>query len=67
MGEALSLLSERQRSMIILKYYEGCSVKEIAEVFECATGTVKATLFQAVQHLKTSLAKRGIFSSEVTP
>ena len=67
MGEALWLLSERQRSMVILKYYEGFSVKEIAEVFECANGTVKATLFQAVQHLKNNLAKRGIFSSEVTP
>jgi len=67
MGEALSMLSERQRSMVILKYYEGFSVKEIAEVFECATGTVKATLFQAVQHLKNNLAKRGIFNSEVTP
>ena len=67
MGEALALLSERQRSMVILKYYEGFSVKEIAEIFECATGTVKATLFQAVQHLKHNLAKSGIFSSEVMP
>jgi len=67
MGEALSFLSERQRSMVILKYYEGFSVKEISEVFECATGTVKATLFQAVRHLKTTLARSGIVSSEVAP
>lgn len=67
MGAALSELSERQRSMVILKYYEGCSVKEIAEIFECATGTVKATLFQAVRHLKNHLAKSGVVSSEVTP
>ncbi len=66
MGEALSALSERQRSMVILKYYEGFSVKEIAEIFECAAGTVKATLFQAVRHLKNNLARSGIVSSEVT-
>ena len=66
MGEALSALSERQRSMVVLKYYEGFSVKEIAEVFECASGTVKATLFQAVRHLKNNLARSGIVSSEVT-
>ncbi len=65
MSEALYKLSERQRSMVILKYYEGCSVKEIAEVFNCATGTVKATLFQAIKHLREGLAKGGVFNAEV--
>ncbi len=65
MSEALLNLTERQRGMVILKYYEGCSVNEIAEVFECAAGTVKATLFQAVQRLRDTLAKSGIVSSEV--
>jgi len=65
MSEALYKLSERQRSMVILKYYEGCSVKEIAEVFNCATGTVKATLFQAIKHLKEGLAKSGVMNAEV--
>ena len=67
MSQVLHTLSERQRSMVILKYYEGFSVKEIAEVFDCATGTVKATLFQAVRHLKNGLAKHGIMNSEVAP
>lgn len=65
MSDALYKLSERQRSMVILKYYEGCSVKEIAEVFNCATGTVKATLFQAIKHLKEGLAKSGVMNAEV--
>lgn len=65
MSEALAKLSERQRSMVILKYYEGCSVNEIAEVFECAAGTVKATLFQAVKHLRNGLAKHGVVNAEV--
>jgi len=64
MSHALRELTERQRGMVILKYYEGCSVKEIAEVFDCATGTVKATLFQAVQRLREHLGKSGIASSE---
>ena len=67
MSEALYCLSERQRSMVILKYYEGFSVKEISEVFNCATGTVKATLFQAIKHLRNNLMKAGVVSSEVTP
>jgi RNA polymerase sigma-70 factor (ECF subfamily) len=65
MSEALANLTERQRGMVILKYYEGCSVKEIAEVFDCAAGTVKATLFQAIQHLRKGLAQAGVFNAEV--
>ncbi len=66
MSQALHRLTERQRGMVILKYYEGCSVKEIAEVFDCASGTVKATLFQAVKQLREGLAKSGIVNAEVT-
>lgn len=65
MSAALSKLSERQRGMVILKYYEGCSVKEIAEVFDCAAGTVKATLFQAVKLLREGLTQDGLTNAEV--
>ncbi|CAM2066558.1 RNA polymerase sigma factor [Sulfidibacter corallicola] len=65
MSEALARLSERQRSMVLLKYYEGCSINEIAEVFDCATGTVKATLFQAIRNLRKNLARSGLVTAEV--
>ena len=66
MSQALARLTDRQRGMVILKYYEGCSVKEIAEIFDCAGGTGKATLFQAVKLLREGLAKSGIANAEVT-
>lgn len=53
--EALAQLSERQRGMIVLKYYEGASIKEIADIFECASGTVKATLFQGLRNMRQFL------------
>lgn len=62
---ALAQLSERQRGMVIMKYYEGFAVNEIAEVYECANGTVKATLFQAVRNLRKHLGELGIFEGEV--
>lgn len=65
MSQALMQLSERQRGMVVMKYYEGFSVKEIAEVFECADGTVKATLFQAIRNLRGKLAELGVMSAEV--
>lgn len=61
---ALLKLSERQRSMVIMKYYEGFSIKEIAESFNCATGTVKATLFQSLKNLRQHLDRLGL-SNEV--
>jgi len=57
---ALLRLSERQRSMVIMKYYEGCSIKEIADLFDCATGTVKATLFQSLRNLRQHLDQCGL-------
>jgi len=66
MGQALSQLSDRQRGMVIMKYYEGFSVKEISEVFDCAVGTVKATLFQAIRNLRSHLERMGVVDSEVT-
>lgn len=62
---ALAKLSERQRGMVIMKYYEGFAVNEIAEVFDCAAGTVKATLFQAVRNLRDHLGQLGIADAEV--
>ena len=63
--DALAQLTERQRGMVLLKYYEGFSVKEIAEVFDCATGTVKATLFQALRNMRQHLNLQGISGDEV--
>lgn len=57
---ALLKLSERQRSMVLMKYYEGFSIKEIAELFNCATGTVKATLFQSLKNLRQHLNRCGL-------
>lgn len=65
MVQALQGLSERQRSMVIMKYYEGFSVKEISEVFDCADGTVKATLFQAIRNVRRRLEHLGVFDAEV--
>lgn len=57
---ALLKLSERQRSMVLMKYYEGFSIKEIADLFNCATGTVKATLFQSLKNLRQHLNRVGM-------
>ena len=45
-------LPDRQRTAIILRYFESLPLKEIAQVMNISVGTVKATLNQATHKLK---------------
>jgi RNA polymerase sigma-70 factor (ECF subfamily) len=51
----LADLPERQREALVLRFFEGLSVEQTAELMGCATGTVKATVHQALRALKTRL------------
>jgi len=53
--QALSRLSPRQRSIFILRHYEGLPLKEIAETLGLEEGTVKAHLHRAVSTLRLVL------------
>ncbi len=48
-------LSERQREAVVLRYFEDKSVEETATVMNCAEGTVKATVHQALRALRNKL------------
>ncbi|MEE4376513.1 MAG: RNA polymerase sigma factor [Candidatus Competibacteraceae bacterium] len=52
---ALTVLSERQRSVVVLRYFESLSTAETARMLGCREGTVKATLHQAMKVLKSRL------------
>lgn len=54
--QAIGQLSEKLRSIIILKEIEGFSYEEIAEILNCSRGTVKSRLFRARERLKEILA-----------
>ena len=48
-------LPERQREAIVLRFFEELSVDETAAAMQCATGTVKATVHQALRSLRKQL------------
>ena len=50
--EALRQLPERQRSMVVARFYYGLSYDEIARAFGVRGGTVGATLHQAIASLR---------------
>lgn len=54
-SEALEVLSPQQRLVFILRHYEGHKLREIAEMLECAEGTVKKHLFIATERMREQL------------
>lgn len=50
-------LNEREKQTIILKYYEGMTINEIARVLMCPPGTVKTRLHRALQSLRKMMKK----------
>jgi len=52
---ALQQLSPRQREVLVLRYFEDLSTDETAAIMKCASGTVKATLHQALRAVKAAL------------
>jgi len=53
--QAIDILPEIHRQILILRYYQDLSYEEIAKVMNCKIGTVKSRLFYAQKMLKAKL------------
>jgi RNA polymerase sigma-70 factor (sigma-E family) len=51
----LAKLSRRQRTALVLRYYEGFSDAEIADVMGCTQSTVRGHVFKALAALRVEL------------
>lgn len=51
-GRLLSLLTERQRAVVVAYYYLGLTQAETAALFQIRSGTVSATLAQALSRMR---------------
>jgi len=49
---ALNTLSEKLKSVVVLNIYQGFTYREIAEILDIPTGTVKSRMFFALRKLK---------------
>ena len=55
-NKALQSLSDRERSVFVLRHYQDMALKDIATTLNIAEGTVKGLLFRAIRKLQTKLA-----------
>lgn len=53
--EAIAALPARQREAVVLRYLADLPIADVAAAMGCATGTVKATLHQALQNMRVEL------------
>jgi len=59
-ADAMALLSEEQRTAIILKEYHGMTFQEIAELQDCPLSTVKTRVYQGLSVLRRHLERKGM-------
>ena len=52
---AMMNLSERERAALMLRHFEGHSIREIAEMLGLTTDACKQTIFRAVKKMRTQL------------
>jgi RNA polymerase sigma factor (sigma-70 family) len=53
-------LPNRQRAVIVLRYYEDLSEAQIADVLGCAPGTVKSQASAAIGALRRAISATGV-------
>lgn len=64
---ALRQLPERQRAIVVARYYYDQSYAEIAKAFDIRSGTVGATLSQALGKLRAGQAARHLVRGALRP
>jgi RNA polymerase sigma-70 factor (ECF subfamily) len=52
---AMMKLSDNERTVLMLRHFEGHSIKEISQMLEITTGSCKQTIFRAVKKMRTEL------------
>jgi len=61
---ALRSLTARQRAVLVLRVFDDLSEAQVAHVLDCAVGTVKSTMAQAVAKLREDSRLAGLMDRE---
>jgi len=55
--QALQNLTQRERTIFVLRHYHEHALKEIAEMLDLSEGTIKSFLFRAIKKLQKALSQ----------
>jgi RNA polymerase sigma-70 factor (sigma-E family) len=58
-GQALARLTPRQRTMLVLRYFEDLSETEVASALGCSVGTVRSTTHRSLARLRSLAPELG--------
>ncbi len=61
LAAALGLLEDRQREVLLMRFVDDMSLKEIAAALKIPLGTVKSRLHHALQRLREDARTRAYF------
>jgi RNA polymerase sigma-70 factor (sigma-E family) len=59
---ALRTLTQQQRAIVVLRYFDDRSESEVAELLGVSSGTVKSTASRAIAHLRQQPGIRGLLA-----
>lgn len=57
--ELMNALQENEKSVILLKFYRGHTLKEISEILEIPLGTAKSIYYRAIKKLRKNVWEAG--------
>ncbi len=60
---AIGMLPAKHQAVVLLRFYEGASVPEIAVALDISTGTVKSRLFYALERLRRTNSVMNLLNS----
>lgn len=59
--DLIEQLNEGEKSVIILRFYEGLTIKEVSESLDIPLGTAKTVLYKALNKLRKELKGDGVY------
>lgn len=59
--KALDVLDEREKSVIILRFFEDRKLKDVAEILNENISTIKSVLYRSLRKLKIELSEGDVF------
>ncbi|MEH7012429.1 sigma-70 family RNA polymerase sigma factor [Neobacillus niacini] len=59
--DLIERLNEVEKSVIILRFYEGLTIKEVSKALDIPLGTAKTVLYRALDNLRKKLKGDGLY------